>query len=695
MTRLPVFEFDKTPFYLGQQDAFDETVKRIQHGGESHTAIVLPTRYGKSDFIRMTGLHLMHHGAVSGVMVMSPNQVLRNQMVDEPKLKESFRRYSVRVQRLVRRTGEQREGISPYNMSKSPDFNSMVDSELIATTIQMANENLSTINHWIDHLKYIYGSYPVVFVDEAHMTSDISVWGKAVEFLSEAHAFIVLCTATPYRSDGRAIPGFKIDTIREEDLSGSQRLGAHVYRRQGRRVVFQLVAHHVTSFQQAWQESVLCQLSREPFDVDLREHGLDGYEDHMLSRLGEDEARRALHHAVRSDLVIREGVHRLLRNLRHRRREDAPETAGIVFVGSDDRSDDGSGLDDDTPAGSNQYARKVQQIIQEESRNEFNCVIATTKVDSDPASIIEAFSKGPAGGDILVVKMMASAGLDIARLKVALDLSTVRQPASFVQRVMRICTRWNRDKGEPILRAVYITPDDLRGRNLYKDLIEDLGGAVSTVRWDEDTGEFVESTPGTAPEPPPLTTWEAISTEEGEYLEDSDGTRAPGEIRPFVDDLLEEEGNGALTRVVGKAKLGQTLLRIAKQYAAGHLGAPQVEEEASNGLDYTDADSANGSIDTSGFIDNVEGRKKTLRANIEAAVKRLAHKVVAEKWGRDFPKAYLGEEIQSTWVWLYRKAGIQANARGKGSKSVLETLNEDQLRRLLDILKEEQNGDTQ
>ena len=77
--RLPIFEFNKDKFRLGQRDAFDETVLRIQHQQESHTAIVLPTRYGKSDYMRMTGLHLLHQGAVSGVMVMTPSRVLRNQ----------------------------------------------------------------------------------------------------------------------------------------------------------------------------------------------------------------------------------------------------------------------------------------------------------------------------------------------------------------------------------------------------------------------------------------------------------------------------------------------------------------------------------------------------------------------------------------------------------------------------------------
>ena len=210
MQRLPVFEFNKKEFRQGQSGAFDETVLRIQHRGESHTAIVLPTRYGKSDYMRMTGLYLLNQGAVSGVMVMAPNRVLRNQMVSKEKVDQSFRLYETRVERINQR-GERRRGISPYNMNDRPQIERMADSELIAATTSMVDRNLSTIIHWIGYLKSRYGVYPVIFVDEAHVASNQTAWGKTIAALAEARAFIVLCTATPYRTDGQPIPDFRID----------------------------------------------------------------------------------------------------------------------------------------------------------------------------------------------------------------------------------------------------------------------------------------------------------------------------------------------------------------------------------------------------------------------------------------------------------------------------------------------------
>ena len=48
----------------------------------------------------------------------------------------------------------------------------------------------------------------------------------------------------------------------------------------------------------------------------------------------------------------------------------------------------------------------------------------------------------------------------------------------------------------------------------------------------------------------------------------------------------------------------------------------------------------------------------------------------------------MGSEIQETWKWLYREDGIPWPL-GMRSGDLLKTLNEDQLRRLLHILKEE------
>ena len=438
MAQFSEFTFNREPFRQGQLGAFDVTTKRVMQDRERHTAIVLPTRYGKTDFMLLTGLYLMRHEAVSGMLIMTPNRVLRNQATDDNKLLSSLRRYEVAVKRLMP-DGKERAGIDPYNVNEAPRPERLINHAPIVATTQMVHSNMRSFRMWIDHLKYKTGGVPpIVFVDEAHTASNLSAWGGTIQEVSDAGAYIVLCTATPYRTDGRPIPGFDVTTTHDEErITKLERVGAHVYRVRGRRVVHMLTAHHTTTFQEAWQESVICGITREPFAVNLRQHGIDGYSDQWLSDLNPTDARKALSRVVRSPLAIRTGAQKLVKNLLRIRQKDAPQTAGIVFVGNDDGRDMEETSDADTQV--NEYANLVKSAIEEECATypqgrKLNAVIATTAV-SDAAKLIEDFQQGT--GDILIVKMMASVGLDIARLKVALDLSSVRTDGSFVQRVMR------------------------------------------------------------------------------------------------------------------------------------------------------------------------------------------------------------------------------------------------------------------
>ena len=668
MPRISQFEFDLGQFRRGQLEAFDVTTKRVLQGRETHTAIVLPTRYGKTDFMLMTGLYLMNQEAVSGMLIITPNLVLRNQVVNLDKLRSSLRRYRAKVER-IRPDGTRSRGIDPYNIVDTPRIERLVPHAPIAATTSMVYNNIPLFSYWIDHLKHTTGVPPIVFVDEAHTASNLTAWGQTINALAEAGSFIVLCTATPYRSDGLPIPGFQVTTTYEDELTKRQQVGAHVYQMRGRRVVHLLTAHHTTTFQEAWQESVICGISREPFDVNLREHGIVGYSDQWLSELGERDARRALSKVVRSPEAVRTGVKKLLRNLSIRQK-DAPETAGIVFVGNDDGRDSETG-DDDYEA--NRYANLVKRIVQEECKassgtRELNAVIATSSV-GDASQVIEDFQKGT--GDILIVKMMASAGLDIARLKVALDLSTVRTAGSFVQRTMRICTRWERDGRAPILKALYITPDDSMGREYYQRLIHDLGGDASTVVWEE--GE--ELTDGAGPESPqpPLTEYEVIGTALGNVLEDEDGTVGPGNLLPVVDSLLDDLP--FTTREIGKGRLSNRLYEAVRE--AGGVIADESIESAPPQLTAT--------AEGDDLVDNTQQRMELKRRQLVRLVKRhVAFKITQDK-------DRTGQAMQWMWRDLYKRAGVPWR-RGIEPGQLLKSLDEPTLDKLFHTMREISDG---
>ena len=160
-------------------------------------------------------------------------------------------------------------------------------------------------------------------------------------------------------------------------------------------------------------------------------------------------------------------------------------------------------------------------------------------------------------------------------------------------------------------------------------------------------------------------------------MTDSDGTVAPGSTRPYVDDIFDEAS--ALTRVIGKAKLGDAILEAAQKYAREYLGRTDAMPQAA---------APSVPVADEGFIDNVQGRIEALRKNIGRTVNREANRQWQQENEGNISKDRLGPKIQETWKWLYQEARIPWR-QGVRSGERLKTLDEDQLRRLLCIINRE------
>ena len=93
--RLPRgFHIGEESFRPGQRQAYLVTVDRVS-ANETHMAIVLPTRYGKTDYMRVTGLRLLRDGLVSAVLIMAPDKILRDQALDPWKTEQCWDRYHI------------------------------------------------------------------------------------------------------------------------------------------------------------------------------------------------------------------------------------------------------------------------------------------------------------------------------------------------------------------------------------------------------------------------------------------------------------------------------------------------------------------------------------------------------------------------------------------------------------------------
>ena len=513
----------------GQRQAVSTIVERVRggHAENSHTAIVLPTRYGKTDVMRVSAMMLIPT-FISRALILVPNNYLRSQIVDGEKWKQATTRYNFADH-------SQPIAIEEATRPPSPPF-PRHGSLFVSMTIQMAQRHKELLVQWVDSEKDRNGVPPLVFVDEAHTGSTENEWGRCVNELAQAGAFIVLLTATPFRTDQEHIPGFELEPVSVESVIKRQRSEDDpdlwdVF--EGRRQIYRLKAHHSTSFRRAWTENppVLCDITRRAFDVETEEVDQVTGEiklNRVLSRLPADKSNKVLDIELRKPHIINQACQILVRMLSVRQSEE-PETAALVFVGNDKPGDEQD----------NRHAQDVKAAIERLSPN-FNIEIATSSTNKAEKTI-ERFVQ-ETDIDILIVKQMAGLGVDCERLKVCLDLSNVRTLNAFIQRVTRIATVWDRSEvsGTQDINhhADYITPDDIVGKRLYDHFVHDQGGGstrddleyVRTIR-DGENGDTQYALPDE------VIAKQVIPPEE---VQDSKLQTSPGRTLTISDAVYEE-----------------------------------------------------------------------------------------------------------------------------------------------------------
>ena len=435
--------------------------------------------------MRISGMMLIPN-YISRALILVPNNYLRGQVVDGDKWEKSTSLYNLS-------DGSQPIPIEEATRQPTPPF-PRHNSMFVSMTIQMAQRYKELLVQWVDSEKHRHGVPPMVFVDEAHTGSTENQWGRCVNELAEAGAFVVLLTATPFRTDQEHIPGFELEQVDVDSVIRRRRSENDpelwdVF--EGRRSIYKLKAHHTTTFREACATQnppVLCDITRRPFDVEVEEiDPLTGHVklERVLSKLPADKSNKVLDLELRKPRIINQACEVLVRMLTVRQKEE-PETAAIVFVGNDKPGDEQD----------NKHALDVKAAIERLSPN-LNIEVATSST-SQADKTIERFVQRT-DIDVLIVKQMAGLGVDCERLKVCLDLSNVRTLNAFIQRVTRIATVWDRraitgNAWDINHHADYITPDDLIGRRLYEHFIRDQGGGstredleyVRTVRIGEN-----------------------------------------------------------------------------------------------------------------------------------------------------------------------------------------------------------------
>lgn len=449
----------------GQRDAVRVVMSRLE-AREPYTSVVLPTRYGKTDVMRVVTIAGVASELIAGSLLLSPFATLRDQSVGERDWLSAVNRYGLRTlipgnQLRMTTLTEMPESFPHGRVTFFPD-----GEWLTSATMQLVQQRVDTFCLWANSLLHSTGKPLLVLIDECHMGATDLPWGRTVEQLVEAGAVACLVTGTAIRSDGRRIPGFHLETVQVDPVTvtkhsaGSRPELIRIDIHKGERQTLRLIADHETTFAQAWDEipSPLCKISYAPFDVELAH----GEENELLSALAESDVRKVLGQVVRRQKTIRTGAMHLVRWLLAYR-HGTPDAAAIVFCQPDEGDSDNK---------TNAHLNSVRKAILDIDPN-LNVVIATS-ADGQGQQILERFKAGD--GDVLVVKMMASVGLDIPRLKVALDLAAIRQYAAYVQRLMRIATPYGICK-----HAIYIAPAENIGEALFQRVVSENGGASATL----------------------------------------------------------------------------------------------------------------------------------------------------------------------------------------------------------------------
>lgn len=450
--------YDENGLRLGQRIALRTTLRRFADQC-SHTALVIATRYGKSDLQRIIAMVAIELRLACAAVSLTVTDYLCDQMDNDAKWKA-----------MCERTKLQRSPI--HARIATCVINPTANGEhFLTTTIQFFQFNLQYWIKWAKMKRRQSGLPVILFVDECQTSSTVNKWGTSVtEWQRETDGFVVLLTATAERADGERIPGFEYNEKHVEDVtvnktrpgSKPEKIRVDVY--DGKKIILEIVAHATVDFEQAWREEVLCHIERLPIDVDLNVILASDTTQGKLSGLtNQQEIRRALSRAVRHPMVIERSIAQGLASLTFYRAVDLMG-AMIVFCGNDV----------DTDASFNQHAKQIKNEILHQDHS-ITVIIATSK--SDGKVELESFGNG--NGTVIIVKQMAALGIDISRMKVGVDLSPVRTKSALIQRMMRVATPHPvPGLTKPILMCSWVTPADLLATAIYESVVTPIGQAT-------------------------------------------------------------------------------------------------------------------------------------------------------------------------------------------------------------------------
>lgn len=450
----------------GQKLVLDEFEGRLNawigrgFSGSFVFSIMLPCRYGKSDVMRSMAVKAMAMGIASCALVIHPFPDLSSQFMDAGRYKAWRKRWLPTL------------GSDKVKEIKSFGEEVMQNGEWLGSVhIQalMPEARKRYARLWVDSVKNANnGRPPIIFVDETQSYTN-NDWGFVPKMFEALGCPIVVCTATPFRSDGDDVYGFKkvlknqsIETnfvFRQNPEDEATRIKT-TYTKDV--TEFDIEADVSVPFSSAWDEGVIAKVTMMPVDFKCIGAEANEGEEKNLSELPESEAKKVLKQLVRDDEFISDVVSKMIARLDEFRRAGVEKPAAIIF-----------GANDHDGFGVNSHQEKIKAEISRQSNLE--SIIATMSVDGSSTKIADFCCPAKKKGDVLLLKQMGTSGLDIDRCCVVVLLGTGRSLGQLIQQIMRGGNVFG-----PKRHFVVIYPDDKIIQNGLAAWINDQGGVFRT-----------------------------------------------------------------------------------------------------------------------------------------------------------------------------------------------------------------------
>jgi transcription elongation factor Elf1 len=590
--------------------------------------VILPTRYGKSHlarFITLAGTFGIEAptGVIqpfaSGSLFLTHRGFLSRQIIEAEKWRQFAKTFEVLNMPTVTACEIKSSPARPQNICENGEI-------FAVTTIPMLSNNIDVFVDWVE-IKSRIGRPPIIFADEAQFfgDGDDKKWGPALIELAQAGAFIMPMTATPMRADGNTIPGFqKLGAITSSELYATyEEIGAvHpelgvVFDQDGNPIIWnrkdiwdkrvetaELDAHVKVERQEAWFHKYLCRLQRIRIQIRMTNGEL-------LQDLPPTVQRRQLGRVIRDPVVVEEFLNCAEENLKEIRAKVLANAGVIVFV--------------DSTRDGDSHERMVERMVKKLKR----VPIVATQESGNAQAQIDRFIAGE--GDYLIVKNSAGAGLDCERLKVGVDLSSVRQFASCEQRWNRVATPTN-GKGGRITVATMITPADIFSDEIFDAIYTKQGGECKESVSELARTEYVPKIQRDKPLEPPI----------------------------FVDAVEDHDykDTGGLEAAGSEIQRGRALVEIMSQSAGFNLGNITIPEGAQLATILRVSDEALGLTEEDSNPGDDFFETSTKIGQLRADNARMAKRLAQARTG-----VVDSDSMRSTWRDIYQTANQLIGAR--------------------------------